>query len=397
MGSVNIRNGKIFFDFRYRGKRCREQTKLHDTPANQKRAKKIMERIEAEILLGTFDYKTYFPNSKKLETFLAIEKNKTKNPENVPTFKEFSETWFLENEVTWRSSHKNAVRGTLDRRLVPEFGESLVNQISKADILAFRARISKLPGRAGNTTWSAEHINHTMTPLRQILNEAADRFEFVSPYRGIKSLKVPRTDVDPFTLEEVQLIINNVRPDYKNYYITRFFTGMRSAEINGLMWKYVDFERKQVLIRETFVNNEITTTKTDGSQREILMSAPVYEALKQQESLTGKSTFVFSNTEGLPKDNNNITKRVWYPLLRLLNLKKRRPYQSRHTAATLWLASGENPEWIARQLGHSTTEMLFRVYSRYVPNITRNDGSAFDRLLSNTISHKNIDKDPKGA
>jgi integrase len=54
----------------------------------------------------------------------------------------------------------------------------------------------------------------------------------------------------------------------------------------------------------------------------------------------------------------------------------------RHTAATLWLASGEAPEWIARQLGHSSTEMLFRVYSRYVPNLTRRDGSAMDRLLS---------------
>jgi integrase len=26
--------------------------------------------------------------------------------------------------------------------------------------------------------------------------------------------------------------------------------------------------------------------------------------------------------------------------------------------------------------------MLFRVYSRFVPNLTRNDGSAFDRLLT---------------
>lgn len=69
-------------------------------------------------------------------------------------------------------------------------------------------------------------------------------------------------------------------------------------------------------------------------------------------------------------------------------LKKRRPYQCRHTAATLWLASGEAPEWIARQLGHTTTEMLFRVYSRYVPNLTRRDGSAFERLITQTLADK---------
>jgi integrase len=64
-----------------------------------------------------------------------------------------------------------------------------------------------------------------------------------------------------------------------------------------------------------------------------------------------------------------------------LKLEPRNPYQSRHTAATLWLASGENPQWIARQLGHASSEMLFKVYARFVPNLTRQDGSAFERLL----------------
>jgi integrase len=81
-----------------------------------------------------------------------------------------------------------------------------------------------------------------------------------------------------------------------------------------------------------------------------------------------------------------VTKRVWYPLLRYLSLKKRRPYQTRHTAATLWLAAGENPLWIAQQLGHASPEMLFRVYGRFVPNLTRRDGSAFERLLASSGS-----------
>jgi integrase len=45
------------------------------------------------------------------------------------------------------------------------------------------------------------------------------------------------------------------------------------------------------------------------------------------------------------------------------------------------LAAGENPLWIARQMGHTSTEMLFKVYGRFVPNLTRQDGSAFERLL----------------
>ena len=37
-------------------------------------------------------------------------------------------------------------------------------------------------------------------------------------------------------------------------------------------------------------------------------------------------------------------------------------------------------------MGHTSTEMLFRVYSRYVPNLTRRDGSAMERLLAQHIS-----------
>jgi integrase len=85
---------------------------------------------------------------------------------------------------------------------------------------------------------------------------------------------------------------------------------------------------------------------------------------------------------GHPLDAVNFTNRVWYPLLRHLGMTLRPPYQMRHTAATLMLASGENAEWVAKVLGHATTEMLFRVYSRFVPNLTRQDGRAFAGLIN---------------
>jgi len=143
---------------------------------------------------------------------------------------------------------------------------------------------------------------------------------------------------------------------------------------------------QQILIRETFIQGRTEYTKNDGSQREIDMSAPVYSALKKQFEDTGGGEYVFSTKSFTPLDHNNVTKRVWYPILSHLGLRKRVPYQTRHTAATLWLASGESPEWIARQMGHANTKLLFSTYSRYVPNLTRQDGSAFERLLESNLS-----------
>ncbi|MBO6849342.1 MAG: site-specific integrase [Marinobacter sp.] len=390
MASIRVREAtqKLFFDFQFRGKRCREQTSLENTHANRKKLEAILKRIEAEITLGTFEYYKYFPNSPKAQDFTRqAELQRSREAHDTPLFSEFCETWLDEMRVQWRQSHLSTIEGTLKNYLVPGFGEKEVGHITRQEILSFRASLAKVETRSKKPL-SASRINRIMTPLRMILGEAANRFEFTSPFQGIKSLKVPRSDVEPFSLEEVRLILATVRADFRNYYTVRFFTGLRTGEIDGLQWDCVDFQRRQILVRQALVNGEIEQTKTDGSYRHIEMPQLVYDALKDQRKATGNNTFVFCNGAGNPLEHNNVTKRVWYPLLSHLGLRKRRPYQTRHTAATLWLAAGENPEWIARQMGHTTTEMLFRVYSRYVPNLTRRDGSAFERLLINEFEAK---------
>lgn len=402
MGSIrkHSQTGFLFFDFRYQGVRCREYTALPETAPNKKKLEKVLSAIEADIAAGTFDYRRFFPGSKNAAKFdpapggmvgsataaVVALPSAAASVASTPLFKDFAETWYAEKEVEWRRSYRTTIRRELDRALIPKFGEKEVGQISKADVLAYRAELGKATAKGKQSKLSAARINKMLNPLRQILNEAADRFDFRTPFDSVKQLKTKRTDVDPFTLAEVKQVLDTVRPDFKHYFTVRFFTGMRTGEIDGLQWKYVDFENRLILVRETVVGGEEEYTKTDGSQRDIQMSQLVFDALKAQFEATGKlSKFVFCNRLGTPLDHKNVTNRVWYPLLRHLNLKKRRPYQCRHTAATLWLASGEAPEWIARQLGHTTTEMLFRVYSRYVPNLTRRDGSAFERLITQTL------------
>ena len=401
MGSIRHRSdtGLLFVDFRFQGKRCREQTALTDTPSNRKRLAKVLAKIEEEISLCTFNYRQFFPSSKnaaKFDRVEALDASLTTVAAAVemagkatPLFKDFADTWFGEKSIEWRTSHKKTVRDDIDKRLIPRFGDKAVGSITKADILAFRADLAKAQARGKQQTLSNPRINKILNPLRQILCEAADRFDFRTPFHNIKQLKVKRTDVDPFSLDEVKTIINTVRVDFKQYFTVRFFTGMRTGEVHGLKWKNVDFESRLLMVRETIVDGEEGDPKTDSSRRDIQMSQLVYDALKVQEAGTrALSPYVFCNSEGKPLDYKNVTNRVWRPLLRHLGLKVRRPYQCRHTAATLWLGSGENPEWIARQLGHTTTEMLFRVYSRYVPNLTRRDGSAFERLLTSVIGNQ---------
>ena len=126
----------------------------------------------------------------------------------TPLLRDFAETWFAEKEVEWRRSHKKNVRADLDGRVIPRWGDWEVGRITKADILAYRAELSKVTARGKETVLSNRRINRIINLLRQVIGEASDRFDFRTPFQNIKQLKVKRTDVNPFSLDEVQLIIN---------------------------------------------------------------------------------------------------------------------------------------------------------------------------------------------
>ncbi|WP_104489230.1 site-specific integrase [Acinetobacter indicus] len=382
MATIRERSGKLIADFRYMGIRCRETTNLEDNAYNRRILKKRLEQLEAEITLGTFEYEKYFPKSNRVEEFKEKRSQQIAVQTKVPLFKEFTELWFKQKQVEWRTSYQQKVSIVIKNYLIPAFGNQVLSKIKKSDLLNFRASLAKVTHGKDQTSLKASRINQIMTPLRMILNDAAERYEFESPYKNINNLKESKIEVTPFSLEEVHKILTTVRDDFKPYYTVRFFTGMRTSEIDGLQWKNIDLQRREIHIREALVNGVLGGTKTYGSDRTIQMSDRVYQAFLQQKMLNnGKSEFVFCNRDGGPLDYRLVNKRVWHPLLRFLGLTPRRAYQTRHTAATLWLAAGENPEWVARQLGHSTTEMLFRVYSRYIPNVTRRDGSAFEAML----------------
>lgn len=410
MAKVRARkdNGLLFLDFYYRGVRCREQTALPDSVENRRRVQSLMSRIAKEIKQGLFDYAATFPGSPRAAQFAGAAGSILATPApaavskisapaaaalpDTPSFSDFSVTWRKEMAPQWRRQHRDSVDATFDAHLLAEFGDRSVGSITKADVLTFRAKLAELPGRTSSKL-SPPTINKTMGLLRQCLTEASERFGTPDAFKGVKRLKGRRPDVKPFSLDEIEKIRATIRPDYRHYMTCRFFTGMRTGEINGLKWKYVDFENEVIRIREVFSAGEAEeNAKTESSIRDIPMLPMVKEALLQHwQTRETENEYVFTTREGNPIDAHNFANRIWYPLLRYLGLEKRRPYQTRHTTATLMLASGENPEWIARLMGHTNTQMLFTVYSRFVPNLTRKDGLAFSGLIHGAPMNKQDD------
>jgi integrase len=63
MGRIRVRKqaGNPYSDFIYQDQRCRALTTIKDSPVNRKNMEELLERMEAEILLGQFSYVVYFP------------------------------------------------------------------------------------------------------------------------------------------------------------------------------------------------------------------------------------------------------------------------------------------------------------------------------------------------
>jgi integrase len=391
MAKVRVRpeTGTLYVDFQFRGVRCREQTALADTPANRRAVEALAKRVDREIAKGCFDYGRTFPGSPRAAQFESADRASDALPlarSSAPTFSDFAETWVRETSPRWRARYAESIRTTLDRILLPAFGHLPLDAIGRGELLGFQASVAERRGR-GSQTISAKRINKLMMLAKAILNEGCDRYGLTSPSRTIKPLKQKRTEVMPFTLEEVQLLIARVRPDYRAYLTVRLLTGLRTGEADGLQWQDLDFDQGCFRVLRTHSRDGDGEPKNQSSIRTVPMVPQVREAfLQQKANAVPDCDWVFHSRQGNPIDSVNFTNRIWYPLLRNLGLRKRPPYHMRHTAATLMLAAGENPEWVASTLGHSTTEMLFRVYSRFVPNLTRNDGLAFAGLMHARLS-----------
>jgi len=386
MGKVRITEaGYLYFDFSHIGIRCKEYTELRNTPENQKVMNEAIRKIESEIRLGTFDYEKYFPNSRNAEKFAS------EAPINqVKGFEEYANTWYKNNKISWKPKVQRDFLGVMNRHLIPYFKDKKVNEITKWNVQEFRNSLAELEGIRKGQKISNKSINNYMAILRRIMNEASEQYDFTTPFTKLKSLPVTETEIVPFSLEEVSQFLEIVPAKFHDYYVVRFFTGMRTGEIDGLKWRYVDFKGKKILVRETLPCNSRRwgSPKTPRSVRDIDMSKIVEEALMRQKERTENGDLVFCTKGGSPLDSSNMGKWVWYPTLKRAGLFRRKPYQTRHTTATIWLASGENPEWVARQLGHVNAEMLFKSYSRFIPNLTRKDGTAFEKLLNEKLSGK---------
>lgn len=348
----------IQIDFRYQGVRCRERLRLAPTAANLKYAARLKATIEHEIATNTFDYAKHFPHSARarhlavggatvlVRTALIHYCESLRQSVEPETLRDYER----DAEIVARWFDKGRTLGSLTRK----------------DI---RQAVAK-------QSLSRQRISNLLRPLRGAFEQALeDGTVRENPLHGFKVRRVggsvPEEGIDPFTPQEIEAL---ARTDLGYLWEFWAWSGLRSGEIIGLEWGDVAPEWTSIAIRRAVRLGRAKAPKSAAGTRLVYLLQPARRAVAHLKQEASGSIFRNPNTGGYWHEAKALN-RAFARACRKAKVRRRYVYQLRHTFATWALSAGENPAWIAKQMGHSDTAMLYRHYGKWMPQLDPKAGS----------------------
>ena len=372
----------IEITFTYQNSRCRETVNLKPTPANLKRASNHRASILHEIDTGVFDYAAVFPDSPSLHKFANLILD--------TTIEQVLRHWLSVKNPQLQASTKDGYKKIVFNQLMPQFGHLSVHE--------FRAHHMR-DWIVSCTGMGNKRIINVVSPMRCALqlavkDEVIDKnhlhlFEYkrAETYAQVKAKALK---LDPFVPDDMNLIIDTATGQERNLFQTAFWSGMRTSELCALLWSDIDFKNGTISVDKglTQAADEAEPPKTVAGERLIKMLPQARRALLAQKEYTflqDKEVF-HDSLHGKPWVGDQPIRKRWTAILRKAGVRYRRPYQTRHTYASMMLTSGEQLGWFSKQLGHKNANVTTSIYAKWIETIDSDSGNLIDEKFGDAGS-----------
>lgn len=359
--NVEIRANSIRIKFKYLGKWYREPLLIAPTAQNNRIAGNRLNAIKKAIADGSFSYPEEFPDSAHAAEFSIC------TPDNLApkrmTFGQMADV-YIRTHDTWAAGTRKGYIKTLNQHWLPRWADVPIADLKRTEIAmavtdcAFQ---------------SAKSRNNALIPLRGVFQLAYDE-EIIdgNPTLRIKNAKNQRKLPDPFSLVEVERIIDYMRDKYVgavvNYFEFAFFSGLRPEEQIALRWSDVSFDSAKINVNKAQSSGELKNVK-NNQIRDVDLNNRALAVIHRQYQLTGqKAGHVFLNPNtGNPWNDNGKAQRLryWVPALKAIGIRHRSGYNTRHTYATMLLMADTKVAYAISQMGHSA-QMFNTVYARWI-------------------------------
>lgn len=346
----------IQLDFRWKGQRHRLRVRLASTKANVEYCKRWKRRIEDEIALGKFVWEEHFPN----------------HPNPCPSG----------NVARLRDVVLSYI-GSLAGQIQPETAKEYEQCAEIVCAGLHNPTLNKLT-RAKFREWvaaqrlSKNRLDNLLTPIRGALKQAVEDGAIeTNPLEGFEIRRIQESTeevIDPFTPEEITALAGT---DLGYLWEFWAWTGLRSGEVIGLEWPDVAPRWESIAVRRAVRRGRTKTPKSAAGTRVVHLLQPARRAVAHLKQEASGPVFRNPNTDAGWHEAKALN-RAFARACRKAKVRRRYVYQLRHTWATWALSSGENPAWIAKQMGHKDVQVLYKHYAKWMP---RMDPKAGSRML----------------
>jgi len=188
---------------------------------------------------------------------------------------------------------------------------------------------------------------------------------------------VPRKEVDPFTPEEIRLLLNTAG-EWRELIAFAIWTGCRQGEILAARWQCLDEKRGKFLVKNS-LNRQLefapTKTKDEG---EVWVSKRLLEELDVQKKRSALWRLASSEWQDLdlifPRKNDGTPQRhstvksAFQRICGAAGVPYRSFHTLRHTCASLLLSQNATLKVVQRHLRHKDVKITLGTYSHLLPD-----------------------------
>ena len=269
----------------------------------------------------------------------------TKRTCKAPLFRDFvASPWKESHFPRYKPSTRYGVNIVLNSQLVPAFGSTPLDRISRSQVLHwFDAYSRTAPGGA----------NHALRILRQILEFAIARGHIeINPARDVTMNR--RTALTRFLSRDELRRLHRALDHHSRTGTRRkqqadiirllLLTGCRRGEILTLRWNEVD-------------GDTIALGDTKTGPRKVYLNAQARRIVERQPR--GESAFVFPSVRN-PERPHDPHLPLWDRVRKEAGIEDVRLHDLRHTMASHAVMNGVPVPVVSRLLGHSNVGMTLR-------------------------------------
>jgi len=293
-----------------------------------------------------------------------------------------------------------------DRMIVPYLGRHRLEELKPVHLREWLATLRRTITARGRP-YSSRTVQLAHAILRRALNDAV-RDEVVPRNVAllVRSGRVTSRDVEPLRPDELRRLLAASPGDRLHaLWLLLISLGLRRGEALGLHWDDIDLERRTLSVRRSLQRRRTdertpsgrrrghlveVDTKTASSVRTISLPSVLVEALiahraRQETEIAIAPVWVdpnlvFTTQLGTWLDPRNVYG-YWHALCDRAGVRRCRPHDLRHTAASVLLMQGADMRTVMEILGHTRMATTSDLYTHVLAEVKADAAQRMDTFL----------------